>query len=325
MPATVRRAAEPGIGGMVPQRILVTGAGGFVAGHLLPLLAAAFPAAELVLMGGQGATIDLADGAAVADFVAGVAPDACIHLAAISGVPAAAGDPDLAWRVNVLGTLALARALQKARPEAVLLYASSAEIYGRSFGPGLALDEGAAAAPMNTYAATKAAADLALGAMAAGGLRVVRLRPFNHTGPGQSADFVVPAFARQVARIAAGLQAPRMQVGALDPFRDFLDVRDVCAAYVAALARADELAPGTILNLASGTPRRIGDILGALLKLAGVTVEIGTGATLLRRAEIPVACGDAGAARAVLGWVPAISWERTLADVLDDWRLRVVS
>lgn len=310
---------------MTPQRILVTGAGGFVAGHLLPRLGAAFPAAELVLMGGQGVSVDLADGPAVADFVAAVAPDACVHLAAISGVPAATGDPDLAWRVNVLGTLALARALQKARPQAVLLYASSAEIYGRSFAAGVALDERAAAAPMNTYAATKAAADLALGAMAAAGLRVIRLRPFNHTGPGQSADFVVPAFARQVARIAAGLQAPVLKVGALDPRRDFLDVRDVCAAYVAALGRAETLAPGVILNIASGTTRRVGDILDGLLALAGVVAEIGTGAGLLRRAEIPTASGDAGAARAALDWAPAIPWDQTLADVLADWRERVAA
>jgi GDP-4-dehydro-6-deoxy-D-mannose reductase len=134
---------------------------------------------------------------------------------------------------------------------------------------------------------------------------------------------VVPAFARQVARIAAGLQAPRMEVGALDPMRDFLDVRDVCDAYVAALAGAEALAPGTILNIASGTPRRIGDILAKLLHMAGVEAEIATAGGLLRRAEIPVACGDASAARAALGWAPGVPWERTLADVLEDWRHRV--
>lgn len=310
---------------MAPRRILVTGAGGFVAGHLMPLLAARHPHAEIVAMGGQGAAIDLADGPAVAGFVADVAPDACIHLAAISGVPAATGAPDAAWQVNLMGTLALARALHAARPDAVLLFASSAEIYGRSFAAGHPLDEAALPAPMNTYAATKAAADLALGAMAATGLRVVRLRPFNHTGPGQAPSFVVPAFARQVARIAAGLQEPRLQVGALDPLRDFLDVRDVCAAYAACLARAGSLAPGTILNLASGTPRRIGDILAALLDLAGVEAEISTGAPLLRRAEIPTASGNAAAARAALGWTPQIAWDQTLADVLADWRWRVAN
>lgn len=308
---------------MAPRRILLTGAGGFVAAHLRPLLQTAFPPAEIVELGGQGAKLDLADAAAVVRFVADVAPDACIHLAAVTAVPAANADPDAAWRVNLLGTLSLARALQAANPEAVLLFASSAEIYGRSFAAGVALDEGALPAPMNTYAATKAAADLALGAMAATGLRVIRMRPFNHTGPGQSPSFVVPAFARQVARIAAGLQEPRLQVGALDPYRDFLDVRDVCAAYVAALARADVLPPGAVFNVASGVPRRIGDILEALMAMAGVQAEVSTGQALLRKAEIPTASGNASAARAALGWAPAISWERTLADVLDDWQARV--
>jgi nucleoside-diphosphate-sugar epimerase len=241
----------------------------------------------------------------------------------VTAVPAAQADPDGAWRVNLLGTLALARALQAANPAAVLLFVSSAEIYGRSFAPGVALDEAGLPAPMNTYAATKAAADLALGAMAATGLRVIRMRPFNHTGPGQSAAFVVPAFARQVARIAAGLQAPRLDVGALDPYRDFLDVRDVCAAYVAALERAESLTPGAVFNVASGQARRIGDILGDILTLAGVAAEISTGTALLRRAEIPAARGDASAARDVLGWAPAITWEQTLTDVLADWRVRV--
>ncbi len=228
-------------------------------------------------------------------------------------------DYGIAWRVNLLGTLALAEALR--RQDALLVYPSSAEIYGASFRPGRPLDETAAPAPQNTYAATKAAADLALGAMAADGLRVVRLRPFNHTGPGQTEAFVVPAFAAQAARIAAGLQPPVLNVGNLDARRDFHDDRDVCAAYAAALAA--DLAPGTILNLASGTPRRIGDVLAHLLRLAGVAPRIEPDPARMRPSDIPTAAGDAAAARAKLGWAPAIAWETTLRDVLADWSDRV--
>jgi GDP-4-dehydro-6-deoxy-D-mannose reductase len=208
-------------------------------------------------------------------------------------------------------------------PECRLLMVSSAEVYGASARTGRPLDETALPAPANTYAATKAAADLAIGALAAEGLRAIRLRPFNHTGPGQSPTYVVPAFARQVALIEAGLQPPVMRVGALEPRRDFLDVRDVCAAYAACL-RVEALEPGLILNLASGTPRRVGDILGDLLALAGVEAAIETRDALLRPSEIPVASGDAGRAAALLGWRPAIGWDATLRDVLDDWRRRVL-
>jgi GDP-4-dehydro-6-deoxy-D-mannose reductase len=307
---------------MTPARVLVTGASGFVARHLVPQLRAAFPAADLTLCGEGMTPLDITDDTAVRALVDRVRPEACVHLAAIAAIRLARQDPGHAWRVNLLGTLALAEALRATVPECLLVFASSADIYGSSFAAGVPLDETATPAPQNTYAATKAAADLALGAMAAEGLRVVRLRPFNHTGAGQAPDFVVPAFARQVALIAAGRQEPVLRVGALAPRRDFLDVRDVCRAYVACIARAETLAPGAVFNLASGVPRRIGDVLDGLLALAGVRARIETEAARLRPTDIASACGDAARARAVLGWVPEIAWETTLADVLADWRMR---
>jgi GDP-4-dehydro-6-deoxy-D-mannose reductase len=107
--------------------------------------------------------------------------------------------------------------------------------------------------------------------------------------------------------------------------RDFLDVRDVCAAYVECVARAPELAPGMILNIASGSPRRIGDALDALIAEAGISVHVETEATRLRPSDIPVACGDASRARALLGWTPRIPWEQSIRDVLLDWRARVAA
>ena len=205
------------------------------------------------------------------------------------------------------------------------MFASSSEVYGSSFSSGLPLDEAALLAPRNTYAATKAAADLALGAMCENGLRAIRLRLFNHTGPGQTAAFVIPAFAQQIARIARGLQMPSLRVGALDPRRDFLDVRDVCAAYVMCLRRLPDLASGLILNVASGIPRRIGDVLADMLRLAGVQALIETEITRLRATDIATAAGNASGAERLLGWQPKIPWETTLADVLSDWRTREVT
>ena len=299
-----------------PRRILVTGALGFVGGHLMPTLASAYPEAVLT-----GLAADVTDRAAVQAEIAATQPDALIHLAAIAAIQDARHDPDQAWRVNLHGTLNVARAVLAETPGCMLVFASTADLYGATFRTGVPLDETAALAPLNTYAATKAAADLALGAMAAQGLRVIRVRPFNHTGPGQSDSFVVPAFARQVARIAAGRQEPVLQVGALTPLRDFLDVRDVCAGYAACLGA--ELAPGTVLNLASGVARRVGDVLTALLTLAGVEAEIRTDSARVRPTDIAAAIGDASRARQTLGWTPRIPWETTLRSVLEDWRARI--
>lgn len=298
------------------RRILVTGAAGFVGGHLTPLLHMMFPEAAI-----EAATFDVTDGDAVRAEIDRLQPSACVHLAAISAVPSAQADPDLAWRVNLGGTLTLARALATV-PGCTMLYVSTADAYGHAFNEGRPVDETAALCPVNTYGATKAAADLALGAMAKEGLQVIRVRPFNHTGPGQSPDFAIAAFARQITRIGAGLQPPILEVGALGSLRDFLDVRDVCRAYAVCLARRGEIASGTILNIASGVPRRIGDILDEMLALARVSAEIRVEPARLRPSDIPTATGDAALVHRLLGWQPAIPWRQTLTDMLTEWRAR---
>lgn len=307
------------------MKILVTGAGGFVGRHLLTALRQRFPQADLVAAGAplEADRFDIADRDACDSLISREKPDGCVHLAAIAAISDARSDPARAWCVNLHGTLALADAIMRHVPACRMVFASTSDLYGASFKSGLALDERALPAPLNVYAATKAAADLALGALAAQGLRVIRVRPFNHTGPGQSAGFAVPAFARQVMRIRAGLQPPIITVGDLSPYRDFLDVRDVCAAYAACLDGECDISPGAILNIASGQPRRIGDVLHALMDEAGVTAEIQIQGVLLRATDIAIAVGDASAARAVLGWRPMIAWQTTIADVIADWRVRV--
>jgi GDP-4-dehydro-6-deoxy-D-mannose reductase len=300
--------------------ILVTGAEGFVGRHLVAHLARVFPQATLATP-----KFDIRDPAAVHAAVMQSAPEACIHLAAISAVPAAQADIDAAWQVNLHGTLHLARAILRQAPECTLIFASTADAYGSSFRGGVPVTEATPLAPLNTYSATKAAADLALGAMVADGLRVIRVRAFNHTGPGQSSAFVVAAFARQVARIAAGLQDPVIQVGNLDAFRDFLDVRDVCRAYATCAAKAADMQAGQLLNIASGVTRRVGDILSELSDLAGVNPAIEVNPARLRAADIPVAVGDFSIAKKLLGWSPEIQWRTTLEDTLRDWQGRVRS
>jgi len=300
---------------MTEKHILVTGTNGFVGNHLLPLLRAHYPEHDVVALTG-----DIRDKAMVRDQVHHTQPWACIHLAAISSVAQARRDEDALWATNLQGTLNLAHALMSERPSCSFLFASTADAYGASFRQGTPVDEKTMLAPLNPYAASKAAADLAVGALAAEGLRAIRLRPFNHTGPGQSDAFVVPAFARQIARIAAGLQEHVIHVGDIEPSRDFLDVRDVCAAYIACLDAADTIAPGEIFNISSGHATRIADVLAALLAEAQVTAEIVPDSSRKRPTDIPYACGDARKIMDAIHWKPAIPLAETLRDVLHDWQ-----
>ncbi len=300
-----------------PRRILLTGAAGFVGRHLCAALAAAYPGTALLTD-----VVDVRDAGAVASLVRHTRPDVCVHLAAVATPAAARADEDNAWQVNLHGTLHLARAILRETPDCWMMFVGSADAYGPIAGGG-PIDEETPLAPRNLYAATKAAADLALGSMVGQRLRVARLRPFNHTGPGQSADLVVPAFARQIARIQVGLQPPVMRVGNLDTWRDFLDVRDVCAAYVGCITRREALPAGVILNIGSGRSRRVGDLLAELLALAGVAAEIQADPARVRASEAERVAANAGRARGLLGWEPVVPWSQTLRDVLNDWRARV--
>ncbi|MCQ8239518.1 GDP-mannose 4,6-dehydratase [Rhizosaccharibacter radicis] len=304
-----------------PRRVLVTGLSGFVGRHVAAIFRELLPDTGLLPLG-----CDVADGQAVRRAVRDARPDGVLHLAAVSAIPLAQKEPDRAWAVNLHGTLNLARAVLEEAPGAPFLFASSADAYGASFRSGVALGEDAPLAPLNIYGATKAAADLALGAMAASdGLRAIRLRPFNHTGAGQSDGFAVPAFAAQLAAIGAGNREPVLRIGNLDASRDFLDVRDVARAYALCFRHADRLAPGTMINLCSGSPRRIGDVLDALIRLSGLRPRIETDPARLRPSDIPMARGDASRAQALLGWTPEIGWDDTLRAVLADWRDRTAT
>jgi GDP-4-dehydro-6-deoxy-D-mannose reductase len=315
----------------LPGRILVTGASGFVGRHLVRLIRDRWPAATVLAASREGSVagadetvpLDLLDREGMAVLLEAARPDAVVHLAAQAAVGESFQDPGRTWRVNVDGSLALAQVLRDKLPECLLVLASSAEVYGLTFQSGEPLDEQAPMAPANPYAASKAAVDLALGEMALRGLRLVRLRPFNQVGPGQSDAFVIAAFARQLARIEAGLQPPVLRVGALDRWRDFLDVRDVCAAYIAVLDRAEALPPGIAINIASGTPRKVGDILQALLARVAVPVEVQVEAARLRPTDVVRVAGNAARAADLLGWRPAAAWDDTLDTVLADWRGRV--
>ena len=318
------------------MRVLITGAGGFVATYAARALVARAAGVAIVgasLRGGpkpgfaDTIALDVADAGAIGTALEANRPTHVLHLAGVAASQQVGADPEAAWRINTLGTLALGRAILRVSPQTILLNVGSGAAYGDSANTVAMLDESAALTPGDEYGATKAAADLGLGAMARRGLKVVRMRPFNHTGPAQSTDYVAPSFAAQIAAIEAGTHAPILRVGNLDAERDFCDVRDVADAYaLAALAAAEgRIAWGRAFNLCSGRALTMQALLEMLLAMTSAQIEVTQDPARMRASDIPRMIGDPARADAELGWRATIPIERTLRDVFESWRARTFS
>jgi GDP-4-dehydro-6-deoxy-D-mannose reductase len=314
-------------------RVLVTGGQGFVGRHLISALAKSESVGEILVGSFEGEPVevcskaraiafDVTDADLVRKLIARERPTHLVHLAAIAAVAAAQHNTRDAWRINVEGALNVMLAVTELSAETRVLHVSSAEVYGASFRAGYPLDEAAPLEPVTVYGATKAAADLMVGQMARQNLRAIRLRPFNHIGPGQAAGFVVPDFAAQIARIERGEQPPEIRVGNLSSARDFLDVRDVVEAYRQAVLRFDALPAGCAINIASGRAIAIADILSTLVSLARVKIDIVQNVALMRPVDTPVIVGNPARAHELLGWAPQHEIRATLASVLEHCRRR---
>jgi GDP-4-dehydro-6-deoxy-D-mannose reductase len=219
---------------------------------------------------------------------------------------------------NVLAQLHLFQAALRLRLNPLLLIAGSNEIYGHVKPEDLPLTEETPLRPVNPYAVSKATQDLlAYQYYASHRLRTIRLRPFNHIGPRQSEQFVVSAFAAQIARIEAGRQAPIIRVGNLAAERDFTDVRDMVRAY--ALAARHGQVP-LAYNIGSGRCVSIRWLLDTLLTFSERDIAVEPDPARMRPADVPRVVSDSRRFREHTGWEPQISIEQTLFDVLEYWR-----
>jgi GDP-4-dehydro-6-deoxy-D-mannose reductase len=304
---------------------MITGAGGFVGKHVTASLRSAIEHIEIIPTSRQSGSslgteqieqLDVTDRTRVKDIIKRNCPTHIIHLAGMAALPAAAANPDATWEIHLGGTLNVARAIVECVPECLLIYVGSGQVYGASAHRGWPMDENTLLNPTDTYTTSKAAADLALGAMATSGLRCVRFRPFNHIGPGQSENFAIASFAAQIARIKAGKRNAVLKVGNLEARRDFLDVRDVATAYTLAVSTARTIPSGTILNLASGNAHPIRFLLDILINIADMPITVEVDTLRLRPNDTPVFVGNAAKAHELLGWKPRFSLEQTLQDTL---------
>lgn len=242
--------------------------------------------------------------------------DAVVHLAAIARVSEARQDPGRAWVVNAAGTARLTEAVlarrEKNGGDPVVLVASSAEVYGS--GPPVPRRETDPLLPQSAYAASKVAAEIAaLEVWRRSGLRVIIARPFQHTGPTQPKQYVVPSFVeRLLAARAAG--ATRVPTGNLEPVRDLLDVRDVTDAYLALLSRG---VAGEVYNIARGEGIKLRELFHRLADLVGVRVDPVPDPALIRSSDIPYLVGDGSKLRNATGWLPHITLDQTLRELVD--------
>ncbi len=292
--------------------MLVTGSRGFVAGWLIPHLESR---GDVVVA--LDTEVDITNAGRLTEAVTAAGPDAICHLAAQASVGASWEDASGTFAVNAVGTLNLIDAALACRSRPRVLLVSSSEVYGHVTPDALPLREDHPFMPVSPYAASKAAAELiGLQAWLGQGLEVIRARPFNHTGPGQRPDFVVPSLARQVAAAAAS-GATTLQTGNLDVRRDLTDVRDVVRAYRELLEHG---APGQVYNVCRGEAVQIRDVARRLMAIAGVDLRIVVDPARVRAQDLPELRGDPSRLQEATGWVPEIDLDATLAAVLDYWQ-----
>ncbi len=301
-------------------RALITGGHGFVGRHLAHHLREAGDDV-VILDRDDGVVADITDADAVRRALGEVGPEAVYHLAGWADVGASWAQPAAVLQVNAMGTLNVLQACMQSDVRRVLSVAS-ADVYGVVTVEDLPLTEGSPLRPTSPYAASKVAADaLAQQAFLGYGLEVVRVRPFNHLGPGQSEQFVAPALAARIAR-AERDGSDTIAVGNLSARRDFTDVRDIVRAYRLLVETG---AAGEVYNVCSGRDLAVQDLADRLVALATRPIRLEPDASLLRPVDLPVLRGDASRLRAATGWKPEIGIEETLGDLLDDMRSRVAS
>lgn len=301
------------------MRALITGAGGFVGTHLVKHLA---ECGDTVIETDQSSDgVDITDADAVAGLLAETRPEVIYHLAGWADVGGSWAAPTTAFRVNAEGTLNVLLASVKSGVERVLVV-SSADVYGAVAEHDLPIVETTPLRPVSPYAASKVAADfLGLQAFLGRGLGVLRVRAFNHLGPGQTDKFVASALASRIAHNEID-GTDVLPIGNLSARRDFTDVRDVVRAYRMLVTDGT---PGEVYNVCSGSDSAVQDLAEMLLSGASRPMRFETDESLLRPVDVPVLRGDHTKLTDATGWEPNIPLAQTLADLLDDWRARLAT
>jgi len=315
------------------MRALITGISGFVGSHLAEYLLAHTDWTVMGTVYGPDQNIrHLSDQLElypaeltrlpVVEFVLDHArPDVIFHLAAQPLTGQSFRDPWGTLATNIGMQVSLLQAMVNLGLDSRVLIVGSSEEYGLVREEDLPVDEETPLRPLNPYAVSKIAQDmLGLQYYLSHKVDAVRLRPFNHIGPRQRPGFVAPDFARQIARIEAGLQEPVMHVGNLEAERDFTDVRDVVRAYTLLATHGES---GQVYNIGSGQAHSIQEMLETFLSFSTLSITVETDPSRMRPSDVPRIVCDYSRLCEATGWTPVLSFSQSLLDVLDYWRGRV--
>lgn len=310
----------------------MTGGTGFVGRYLAPRIAAAAPDAERVVLQRAASDItpagwrsipgEIVDENRILAIVAEFQPDLVVHMAAQASVGQSHSASEATWAVNFDGSFALAKAVARHAPAAAFLFTSSAEVYGLSLCDG-PVSESAPLRPQNCYARSKAATEYMLTDVLPKTGRLVIARPFNHLGAGQDERFVMASLAAQIARIEAGLQEPVVRVGNMEAARDFLDVQDVCDAYIHLLEFASKAQHHEVFNISTGEARKVKDLLELLISASKAEFSVEVDPDRLRPNDIPAAVGLNTRIVQATAWRPGRAMADTVRDLLNGARVRL--
>lgn len=319
------------IEGTEQKKVLITGADGFVALHLMRLLKEETrwdifgiglkPDLDEKIAGVEYQVVDITDYDLLKEYIATTSPDTVFHLAAQPSVALSWKDPRTTYEVNLFGQMNLLEILRESIEDVSILITCSSEEYGKVTPEEMPLVETRGLKPCSHYAVSKVAQEV-MGLMyeQAFGWRVFVTRGFNQAGPGQSPGFVVSSFARQIALIEAGGVPPVIKVGNLEAERDFIDVRDTVRAYMMIVQKGN---PGSVYNVCSGSTRSISEILDLLVGMSSADITVEKDPERQRPSDIPILEGNNAKVREDVGWEPVIPIEQTMKDTLDYWRSRV--
>jgi len=258
---------------------------------------------------------DIRDAKALADALDAVKPDVIFHLAGVSFIPEAREAPAIAYDVNVLGAVRLLAEIARRRAtgeiDPTVLIVGSGTQYGRHHADEIPLDEEAEQCPLDVYAASKSAQEIAARQVhRAEGVRVICTRSFNHSGPGHPSHFLLPGLVRRAMELRGSTNRV-LRLGNQDSIRDYLHVADVVNAY---LLLARDAVAGDVYNVCSGEGVSARQLANEVLLRLDLTAEITTDPALVRGVDVPVLVGSPAKLQRATGWQPT----RTHADIIDD-------